>query len=179
MNRLNPTAMALLGGVVVLLLLLFVFTRGGSENADRLSDDQIAAGAATTDPGKACALPATYDLIKRQLFRSAAVLRGSDQAEFARIVPYVIPLLMQVALRSNHPVKGFLLPERAVPLHHFIRFVRRKRFYAVQNFRERMNTGLACCLNRQWLDEQMNVIGHHASDVTVYFSAVPMRAGIE
>lgn len=106
MNRLNPTAMALLGGVVVLLLLLFVFTRGGNENSDRLSDDQIAAGAATTDPGTACASPATYDLIKRQLFRSAALLRGSDQAAFDTFAAASVVRMDAPMLKSSDAQRG-------------------------------------------------------------------------
>jgi len=76
MKRLNPTTMALLGGVIVLLLALFLFTRGGNENADKLTDDQIA-GREATDPE-----------IKRELFRRAGQLRGADQAAFNKLTAY-------------------------------------------------------------------------------------------
>jgi uncharacterized protein YecT (DUF1311 family) len=90
MKRLNPTTIALLGGVFVLLLLLVVFARSGNENSDKLSDDQIAAQAAASDPEKRCAAQVTYDLIKRELFRRAAQIRGSDQAAFDKLAAYSV-----------------------------------------------------------------------------------------
>ena len=106
MNRLNPTAMNLIGGVLVLLLLLFVFTRSGNENSDRLSDDQIAARAAATDPEKACASQATYDLIKGQLFRSAAQLRGSDQPAFDKLAAASVARMDAPMLKSHDEQRG-------------------------------------------------------------------------
>ena len=108
MKRLNPTAIALLGGVLVLLLLLFVFARGGSENADRLSDDQIAARAAAVDPEKACASQATYDLIKAELFRRAGQLRGTDQPEFDRLAAASVVRMDAPMLKSHDEQLGLI-----------------------------------------------------------------------
>ena len=106
MKRLNPTVIALFGGVLVLLLLLFIFARGGNGNSDRLSDDQIAARAAATDPEKACASPATYDLIKRQLFRSAAQLRGSEQPAFDTLAAASVVRMDAPMLKSHDEQLG-------------------------------------------------------------------------
>jgi len=106
MRRLNPTVIALLGGVLVLLLLLFVFASGRTDNSDKLRDDQIAGRAAATDPEKACASQATYDQIKRQLFRSAAQLRGSDQAEFDRLAATSVVRMDAPMLKSHDEQLG-------------------------------------------------------------------------
>lgn len=109
MNRLNPTAIALIGGVLVLLLLLFIFTRGGNENADRLSDDQIAARAAATDPEKRCASQATYDLVKRELFHRAAQVRGTDQAEFGKLAGVSVVRMDAPMLKSSDEQRGLVV----------------------------------------------------------------------
>ena len=101
MRRLNPTAIALLGGVIVLLILLAVFASGRDSNRDRLSDDQVAGGTAAGDPEKRCAAQATYDLIKRDLFRRAAQLRGSDQAAFDRLAAYSVVRMDAPMLKSH------------------------------------------------------------------------------
>ncbi len=101
MRRPSPTVIALAAGVFVLLLLVYVFAgnRGGP-NSDRLSDDQVAGGSAS-DPEKACGSPATYDLLKRELFRRAAQLRGSDQGAFDRLAAYSVVRMDSPMLRSH------------------------------------------------------------------------------
>ena len=47
---------------------------------------QISASASRQTPEKTCSSKATYDLIKRELFRRAAQLRGSDQAAYDKLV---------------------------------------------------------------------------------------------
>lgn len=105
MRRLNLTAIALLGGALVLLLLVFVFARRGDENKDRLSDDQIA-GRAATDPEKACGSQKTYDLIKRELFRRAAQLRGSDLSAFNQLAAYSVVRMDAPMLKSHDEELG-------------------------------------------------------------------------
>jgi hypothetical protein len=100
MRRVNPTAMALLGGVLVLLLLLFIFASGRQGNSDKLSDQQIA-GTATSDPEQRCASQATYDLIKRELFRRAAELRGTDEAAFDKLAAFSVVRMDAPMLKSH------------------------------------------------------------------------------
>jgi hypothetical protein len=100
MRRLNPTVIALLGGVLVVLLLVFVFAGGRNENRDKLTDDQVA-GRAADDPERRCASQQTYDLIKRELFRRAAELRGTDKAAFDRLASYSVVRMDAPMLKSH------------------------------------------------------------------------------
>jgi hypothetical protein len=100
MRRLNPTVVALIVGVLALLLLVYVFAGGKSENRDKLSDDQVA-GRDVGDPEKLCGSQATYDLIKRELFRLAARVRSSDQAAFDKLAAYSVIRMDAPMLRSH------------------------------------------------------------------------------
>ena len=96
MRKLNPTVIALIGGLVVLLLLIAYFATSRNPDQDRLTDANLAQEAATS-PEKRCASQATYDRIKRELFRRAAEMRGSDQAAYDRIAA-------SAAVRMENPV---------------------------------------------------------------------------
>ena len=91
----NPVLLAL-GGLILLLLLLWLFSGNRSADQDKLtgaSSEQAAAG----NSEKKCASKTTYELIKRELFRQAARTRGSDQAAFDRLAAYA-------TLRMENPV---------------------------------------------------------------------------
>src|SRR3954454_10297250 len=96
MRRLNPTVLALLGGVVVLLLLIAYFATSRNSEQDKLTGNEVTQ-TQTGSPEKRCASQATYDLVKRELFRRAAQLRGSDQAAYDRLSAYAV-------LRMENPV---------------------------------------------------------------------------
>src|SRR4051794_16066389 len=96
MRRLNPTVIALLGGVVVLLLLVAYFATNRNSEQDKLTRNEVSQSQAAS-PEKRCASQATYDLIKRELFRRAAQLRGSDQAAYDRLSAYAV-------VRMENPV---------------------------------------------------------------------------
>ena len=96
MRQINPITLALIAGAALLLILGFLFLRGGNEDQDKLTGNERATAAAD-DPEKRCSSKATYDLIKRELFRRAAQVRGSDQASFNRLADYA-------ALRMERPV---------------------------------------------------------------------------
>jgi uncharacterized protein YecT (DUF1311 family) len=66
-----------------------------------LTDAQVAAQADASDPEKRCGSQKTYDLIKRELFRRAAELRGSDQAAFGRLSAYSVVRMDAPMLRSH------------------------------------------------------------------------------
>ena len=106
MQRLNPTAIALLGGLIVLLVLVLLFAGGRGGNKDKLSDEQAAARNAASDPEKRCGSQKTYDLIKRELFRRAAQVRGSDQATFDRLATYSVVRMDAPMLRSHDEELG-------------------------------------------------------------------------
>ena len=96
MRRLNWTTIGLIAGLVLLVLVIAYFATRGNSDQDKLTNVSVAEGTAA-NPEKLCAGKATYDLIKRELFRRAAQLRGSDQAAFDRLSGYAV-------LRMDNPV---------------------------------------------------------------------------
>ena len=105
MRRINPTVIALLGGVLLLLIGLAIFARGRGENRDKLSDEQVA-GSTANDPEKRCGSQQTYDVIKRDLFRRAGALRGSDQASFDKLAAYSVIRMDAPKLKSHDEEVG-------------------------------------------------------------------------
>ena len=95
MRKLNPTVIALVG-VAMLLLLLWFFSSNRSADQDKLTGNMVSE-AQPSSPEKRCSSKATYDLIKRDLFRRAAQLRGSDQSAYDRLAAYAV-------LRMENPV---------------------------------------------------------------------------
>jgi uncharacterized protein YecT (DUF1311 family) len=85
-QRTNWTTIALIGALILLALVVIYFASRGNPDQDKLTNKNVVT-AAPGSPGrdKLCASSATYDLIKRELFRRAAQVRGSDQAAFDRI----------------------------------------------------------------------------------------------
>jgi uncharacterized protein YecT (DUF1311 family) len=96
MRRLNPLVIALVGGLLLLVFLVWLFAGNRNPDQDKLQGNSMNSAAAA-DPEKRCALQATYDLIKRDLFRRAAQVRGSDQAAYDRLSGYAV-------LRVENPV---------------------------------------------------------------------------
>lgn len=80
----NWTVVALVCGLILLVLIIAYFATRSGSNPDKLTGNEVAAAAAP-DRSKLCASNATYDLIKRDLFRRAAQLRGGDQSAFDQI----------------------------------------------------------------------------------------------
>jgi uncharacterized protein YecT (DUF1311 family) len=100
-QRVNPTILAAiaLGALILLIVAMMVFAGRDGED-DRLSGDEVTAS--REDPEKRCASRATYDQIKRELFRRAAALRGSDQAVFGDIAGYSTIRMEAPALRDEN-----------------------------------------------------------------------------
>lgn len=97
MRRINPTLLVLLAGVVLLILMLVYVARTKNGDQDKLTNETVAQSKAPASPEKRCASQATYDLIKRELFRRAAQMRGTDQAAYDRLSGYAV-------LRMENPV---------------------------------------------------------------------------
>ena len=100
MQRTNWTAIALIGGLVLLVVIVAYFATRGNSDQDRLTGNEAALNeqqAKVTAPEKLCAGKTTYDLIKRELFQRAAQLRGSDQAGYDQLSGYAV-------LRMENPV---------------------------------------------------------------------------
>ena len=85
MRRFSPIAIAGFALAAILLLLIAVaFVRRDDAAQDKLDEDDLTAATAA-EPQSKCASRATYELIKREIFRQAADTRGRDQAAFDRI----------------------------------------------------------------------------------------------
>lgn len=100
MRKLNPTLVALLAGVVVLLGLITYFATVRSSEQDRLTGNQVANEVSKAQPANAekrCSSQATYDLIKRELFSQAVQQRGGDQSAYDRLASFAF-------LRMENPV---------------------------------------------------------------------------
>jgi len=83
----NPVLLAL-GGLVLLLLLAWLFVGKGDPDQDKLTGSQSAQNApspAAAASDKFCGSRTVYDLIKRDLFRRAAQLRGGDAAAYDQV----------------------------------------------------------------------------------------------
>ena len=95
----NWTTIALIGGLVLLLMVVAYFAAGGNPDQDKLTGNELAQGEPqkASSPEKLCASKQTYELIKRDLFKRAAQLRGSDQAAFDQLSAYA-------SLRMENPV---------------------------------------------------------------------------
>jgi len=106
MRRLNPTVLALLAGVVVLLLLIAYFASNRNPNQDKLTGTQVTTTQAAAKPEKRCASQTTYDLIKRELFRRAAQLRGSDQAAYEKLAAYAVVRMENPVLEGDSDETG-------------------------------------------------------------------------
>ena len=91
-RRITPTQIALI--VAVMLIVAFAawtFASTRRSNPDKLPDaNSTTVTKVAANPGKSCGSQATYDLIKRELFRRAAALRGNDQAAFGKLAGYSV-----------------------------------------------------------------------------------------
>jgi uncharacterized protein YecT (DUF1311 family) len=96
MRRVNPIVLGLLMLLTALLIGVgaYMMTR---DNQDRLRDDQLSGTPQSSENEKLCSSDATYSLIKRELFRRAAELRGTDLPAFNQLAGYAV-------LRMENPV---------------------------------------------------------------------------
>ena len=94
--KLNWTTIGLIGGLIVLVLVIAYFATSRNADQDKLTGTALRQAQAP-DPEKNCASKTTYDTIKRELFRRAAQLRGSDQATYDKLAGFAL-------LRMENPV---------------------------------------------------------------------------
>jgi uncharacterized protein YecT (DUF1311 family) len=100
MRRVNPTLVALIGGVVILLALLWLFASTRNPDQDKLGDNAVLESQAA-QPDKRCTSQATYDLVKRELFRRAGQVRGSDQAAYDRLAAFAAIRMENAVMESE------------------------------------------------------------------------------
>ena len=105
----NWTTLALIGGLVALVLLIAYFASSRNGEQDKLTGNELAQNeqqAKAPEPEKLCASKQTYDLIKRELFRRAAQLRGSDQAAFDQLSGYSVVRMENPVMESEDNSTG-------------------------------------------------------------------------
>ncbi len=108
MRRVNPTILAAAGiGLILVVVALLLLAQRGDSGQDRLDDSELASPRAP-QPEKRCASQATYDRIKRELFRQAAQVRKSDQAAFDQIAAAASVRMDRPLLRANDEDLGTL-----------------------------------------------------------------------
>lgn len=104
-QRLNPTVLAAIALVTLILLIVGVIVlQGRSSEDDRLTGEEVAT--ARGDVEERCAERRTYDQIKRELFRQAAAVRGSDQAAFGRLAGLSSVRMEAAVLRDENRTTG-------------------------------------------------------------------------
>jgi hypothetical protein len=86
-----------LGALLLIGAILFALSLDRSGPGSDALDSAENKQAAASGPEERCAAPATYDKIKRELFRQAGAQRGSDAAAFDRLAGYA-------AIRVSDPV---------------------------------------------------------------------------
>src|SRR5215208_3831831 len=106
MRRLNWTTIALIGGLIVVVLLIAYFATGRNPDQDKLTDTDVTTKDEVPSAEKRCASTATYDLIKRELFRRAGQLRGSDQAAYDRLAAYAVVRMENPVMESEDKATG-------------------------------------------------------------------------
>jgi hypothetical protein len=104
-RKLNWTMISLIGGLALLVLVIVYFATRKSADQDKLTKANVTA---STSPSheKLCASQATYDLIKRDLFRRAAQLRGSDQAAYDQISTAAVVRMENPVMESEDSTNG-------------------------------------------------------------------------
>ena len=97
-QRNNWTTIVLIGALILLVLIVAYFVTRGNTVQDKLTNGAASSvPSAQTASDKMCASKSTYDVIKRDLFRRAAQLRGSDQAAYEQLSTVAV-------LRMENPV---------------------------------------------------------------------------
>ena len=98
-----------LAALLLVAWLSYRMTRSGP-GQDRLDDGQV--GAAIAAPATAdqrCASQQTYDLVKRELFRRAAQVRGSDAGAFDRLSAYAVVRIASPVFKRQDEELGILV----------------------------------------------------------------------
>lgn len=104
MRRLTPAQIGLaIAGILILIFVAWTAASTRRENPDKLIDNSTAA---SESPEKRCGSQSTYDLIKRELFRRAATLRGSDEAAFGKLAAYSVVRIDRPLLDSHDEETG-------------------------------------------------------------------------
>lgn len=104
-RRTNWTVIGLVGALIILVLVIAYFATRQNGEQDKLTGRQIVTSAPISR-AKLCASSSTYDLIKRELFRRAAQVRGSDQAAYDKLAAYAVVRMENPVMESQDASSG-------------------------------------------------------------------------
>jgi hypothetical protein len=105
-RRFNWTTIALIAGLILLLVLVGYFATTRNPDQDKLIGNEVIEAQPQSTAEKLCSSKATYDLIKRELFRRAAQLRGSDQAAYNQLAAYAVVRMENAVMESEDSATG-------------------------------------------------------------------------
>lgn len=108
-NRLIILILAAIGILLVGVYASQLVKEGPGE--DRLSDNQVESAQAPRDEAveQRCSDRSVHDQIKRQLFRQASQMRGSDQAAYDRLAGYALLRVDAATLKRDDQSSGALV----------------------------------------------------------------------
>lgn len=104
----NWTTLGLAGGLLILVLLVAYLVSGRNPDQDKLTQNELAHGQQKDEaaPERLCSSRQTYDFIKRELFRRAAQVRGSDQPAFDQLSGYAVVRMENPVMESQDNSTG-------------------------------------------------------------------------
>jgi hypothetical protein len=105
-RRLNWTTIALIGGLVIVVVLIVFFATIRNPDQDKLTSNEVVATQPPAASDKLCSSKATYYLIKRELFRRAAQLRGSEKAAYDQLAGYAVVRMDNPVMESEDSSTG-------------------------------------------------------------------------
>ena len=106
MRKFNPTILALLAGLVVLVVGIAYFASTRNPEQDKLKDTQLNVTQDVSSVEKRCASQAIYDLIKLELFNRASQMRGSDQEAYRKLANYAVVRMENPVMESEDSSTG-------------------------------------------------------------------------
>ena len=96
----NWTIISLLCGLVLLVILIAYLATNRNSDQDKLTSSQLSTGTAPNRE-RLCSSKTTYDLIKEQLFRRAAQMRGSDVAAYEKLAAFAVVRMENPVMESE------------------------------------------------------------------------------
>ena len=102
----NWTTIALIAGLVLVLLIVAYFATNRNSDQDKLTGNEIAQISGAPSSDKSCSSRVTFDLIKAELFRRAAEVRGSDQAAFEQLSHAAVVRMENAVMESEDGSTG-------------------------------------------------------------------------
>ena len=102
----NWTMISLIAGIILLVLAVAYFGRAGNPDQDKLTNAVVATNPPPATREKLCDNSATFDLIKRELFRRAGEIRGGDQAAFDRLAGIAVVRMENPVMESQDSATG-------------------------------------------------------------------------